>query len=170
MRRFAHDPDRIVGPHVEPGAIVVDVGCGMGHFSIPMARMVGPAGRVVCLDVQEEMLAGLRRRAAKAGVSGLLDVRHVAEDDCGLTDLAGRVDFALAMFVVHEVPDGARLFEQLAAALRPRGRLLFAEPVFHVREARFRASVAAAEGAGFDVVGRPAVRRARAVLLERRPA
>ena len=58
LRRFAHDPDRIVGPYLKPGMLAVDLGCAMGHFSLPMARMVGPAGRVVCIDVQAKMLAG----------------------------------------------------------------------------------------------------------------
>lgn len=167
LRRLTHDPDRIVGPYVEPGMRVVDFGCGMGHFSLPLARMVGPSGSVVCIDVQDKMLGGLRRRAAKVGLTERLILRRVTADDSGLSDLTGAVDFILAMFVVHEVPDAARLVRDLATALRPRGRLLFAEPVLHVRKERFLDTVATAKRLGLEVIDRPAVRRARAVLLAR---
>ena len=165
LRRFAHDPERIVGPFLRPGMVAVDFGCGMGHFSLPMARMAGRSGRVVCVDAQEKMLAGLRRRAAKAGLAERIELRGVTAEETGLSDLTGRVDFVLLMFVVHEVPDPGRLFRDLAAALAPGGRLLLAEPVFHVREKAFAETVAAAEKAGLTVLDRPAVRRARAVLL-----
>ncbi len=165
VRRFAHDPGRIVGPFLRPGMLAVDFGCGMGHFSLPMARMVGRSGRVVCVDVQEKMLAGLRRRAAKAGLADRMDLRGVTMGETGLSDLSGRADFILLMFVVHEVPDPGRLFRDLAAALAPGGRLLLAEPVFHVREKAFTETVAAAEKAGLTVLNRLAIRRARAALL-----
>lgn len=165
IRRMTHDPDRIVGPHVAPGMMVVDFGCGMGHFSLPMARMVGSSGRVVCIDVQEKMLAGLRRRAAKSGLTERLLLRQVAAHDAGVSDLAGKVDFLLAMFVVHEVPDPAGLLRDLAKALKPQGKLLFSEPILHVRKERFLDSVAMAERAGLRVLDRPRVRRARTVLL-----
>ncbi len=167
VRRFAHDPDRIVGPFLRPGMLAVDFGCGMGHFSVPMARMVGPSGRIVCVDVQERMLTGLRRRATKAGVASRIELRRVSEGDTGVADLAGRVDFVLLMFVAHEVPDPGRLFRDLRGTLVPGGRLLLAEPVFHVRERAFAETVALAERAGLAVLGHPRVRRARSALLGR---
>ncbi len=165
LRRYAHNPDRIVGSHIRPGMTVVDFGCGMGHFSLPMACMVGPKGRVVCLDIQPKMLAGLARRAAKASLTDRLDLRQAEPDGPGFVGLAGQVDFALAFFVVHEVPDSARLFRELANTLKAHGRLLLAEPILHVRKRAFLNTVATAEKIGFAVVDRPTIRRSRAVLL-----
>ncbi len=167
LRRFAHDPSRITGPFLAPGMVAVDFGCGMGHFSLAMARTVGPAGRVVCVDIQERMLATLRRRAARVGLLGRMELRTVTAGETGLKDLAGRVGFVLLMFVVHEIPDPERLWRELVTVLGPGGRILLAEPILHVKEKAFAETVSAAERAGLAVLGRPAVRRARAVLLGR---
>ena len=45
FRRFLHDPQKIVGPYIKPGMTVLDVGCGVGYLSVPMARIVGDQGR-----------------------------------------------------------------------------------------------------------------------------
>jgi 2-polyprenyl-3-methyl-5-hydroxy-6-metoxy-1,4-benzoquinol methylase len=47
VRRLAHNPEKIVGPYVKAGTTVLDVGCGVGWFSIPMAGMVGDQGQVI---------------------------------------------------------------------------------------------------------------------------
>jgi len=83
------------------------------------------------------------------------------------------VDFALAFYMVHEVPDGEALLRQVAECLRPQGRLLLVEPIFHVPRAAFEATLRAAERAGLRVVAHPRIRFSRAVLLARddeRPA
>ena len=69
FRRLLHNPEKIVGPYVKPGMTVMDVGCGMGMFSIAMAKMVGAEGRVIAVDLQQKMLDVLRKRAEKAGVA-----------------------------------------------------------------------------------------------------
>ena len=67
LRRLIHNPEKIVGPYVKPGMTVMDVGCGMGLFSIGMARMVGDGGLVIAVDLQQKMLDGLQKRAKRAG-------------------------------------------------------------------------------------------------------
>lgn len=69
--RLLHNAEKILGPYVKPGMTVMDVGCGMGFFSIAMAQMVGDQGRVIAADLQEKMLDVLRRRAEKAGTTAL---------------------------------------------------------------------------------------------------
>jgi len=76
----------------------------MGYFTLELARLVGPTGRVVAVDVQPKMLARLKRRAAKAGLLARLDIRVAKPDSLGIDD-ASVADFALAFAVVHEVPD-----------------------------------------------------------------
>ena len=61
LRKLGENPDTILAPLVEPGMTTVDIGCAMGFFSLPLARMVGGSGRVVCVDVQERMLAWRER-------------------------------------------------------------------------------------------------------------
>ena len=165
LRRLTQSPERILGPYLRPGMMAVDFGCGMGFFSLPMARMVGPSGRVLCIDLQERMLAGLSRRAVKAGLAGTIEALLASPGDTHLAALAGRIDFILAMFVIHETPDPERLLRECAAALKPDGRLLAAEPVLHVRRQAFDATVATAERCGLQSVDRPRIWKARAVLM-----
>ena len=83
FRRLVHDPQKIVGPYVKPGMTVMDVGCGVGWFSIPMARMVGDQGKVIAVDLQPQMLDMLRRRAEKAGMADRIRLHHCQQDRLG---------------------------------------------------------------------------------------
>jgi ubiquinone/menaquinone biosynthesis C-methylase UbiE len=162
LRRWLHDPQRIVGPYVKPGMTLLDVGCGTGWFSIPMARMVGDRGKVIAVDLQQQMLDMLRRRAEKAGVAARIDLRKCEQNRLGIDD---KVDFALTFAMLHEVPDPRRLLSEIHACLAPAGKLLLAEPPIHVTRRAFTGEVAAAEDAGFQVVYRPKLRWSHATLL-----
>jgi ubiquinone/menaquinone biosynthesis C-methylase UbiE len=165
MRRWRQNPQRILEPWVRTGMTVVDVGCAMGYFTLPLAELVGPTGRVVAVDLQARMLRALERRARRAGVSTIIETRRCTADSLGVADLTGRVDFALLFAVAHEVPDVARLMGEIAAVLSPQGRALLAEPSGHVSAEEFEASIAAANAAGLAVVGQPVIARSRAVVL-----
>ena len=165
LRRLVHDPTAMVGPYLREGGTALDVGSGMGHFSIGMARIVGPGGKVHAVDLQQKMLDVTMKRAAKAGVADRLEPRLCRQDSLALEALDA--DFALVFWMAHEVPDPKRLFEEVHGALREGGRLLYAEPSFHVKDELFHSIVAAAEGAGFARDGEPKVRFSRAVLLRR---
>ena len=66
-RKLIQNPKRIVGSYLSDGMSAVDIGCGMGFFTLPMADIVGTQGKVIAVDLQPEMLAGLKERASKAG-------------------------------------------------------------------------------------------------------
>jgi SAM-dependent methyltransferase len=160
-------PEELLTPHVEEGMTVMDVGCAMGFFSLPLAELVGAGGRVVCVDLQERMIRSLRKRAARAGLENRIELRVCSTESLGTGDLEGAVDFALAFAVVHEVPGQGRLLAEIRGALRPEGRFLLAEPAGHVSEKRFAETIAAAEAAGLSVVDRPGFRMSHVALLER---
>ena len=84
--------------------------------------------------------------------------------------LLERVEFILMFWMLHEVPAGAGFVATLREALVPGGRLLFSEPKFHVTERRFREETAWFASAGFRVVGTPAIRGSRTLLLEVPPS
>jgi ubiquinone/menaquinone biosynthesis C-methylase UbiE len=167
LRRFWQDPRRLLGTLVSDGMTVLEPGPGMGYFTLDLARMVGPAGRVVAVDVQERMLKVLRRRARRAGLLDRIDIRRAEPERLGLEDLAGRVDLALAIFVVHEMPDAGAFFAEAHRALKPGGRLLFAEPKNHVPQEAFDRSLEAAAKAGLTPAGDLPFPGARAVILAR---
>ena len=162
FRRLLHNPERILGPHVRSGMTVMDVGCGMGFFAIAMARLVGPGGRVIAVDFQQKMLDVLRKRAAKAGVGDRIDAHRCQVD---ALEVEGPVDFALAFYSAHEVPDLPRLFREIHECLRPGGRFLLVEPVGHVSAADFQNQLAMAQDVGLVAGDRPRIRLSRAAVL-----
>jgi ubiquinone/menaquinone biosynthesis C-methylase UbiE len=164
FRKLLQSPKKIVGDYVHPGNTVLDVGCGPGFFTRAMARMAGENGQVIAVDLQEEMLEKMRQQAAKEGI--LQRIRPVKASEESLNIPAGlQADFALAFYIVHEVPDQARLFRELWEGIAPGGKLLVVEPGMHVTPEEFQASLQLAAERGFRVLGAPKVRLSRAVLL-----
>ena len=149
LRKLLEDPDRMLAPFVREGMIVLEPGCGMGYFTLPLARMVGPRGRVVAVDVQPRMLSALGRRARKAGLADRIDIRRAGAGGLGTEDLFGEVDVAAALHVVHEVPDQGAFFAEVWKALKPGAKLLIVEPKGHVCQEKFERTVAVAKKIGF---------------------
>ena len=168
VRRLREDPAAMLAPWVREGMTVLEPGCGMGFFTLEIARRVGAAGRVVAVDVQERMLSRLRARAARAGLADRVDVRLATGATLGIGDLAGRIDLCFAVHVVHEVADAAGFFAELHAACRRGAVLVVIEPAFHVSEVELDETLAAAEAAGFALARRPLPGRPRAAELVRR--
>lgn len=167
IRKLFQNPQKILGPYVKEGMKVLDVGSAMGFFSVPMARMVGGGGKVVCVDMQEKMLASLLKRARKAGVAGTIKTIKCSQDSMELGEFKEEIDFALAFAVVHEVPDASRLLFEISSAVKPVGRLLISEPKGHVTDQDFTRTVALAEDGGFVTIERPKISRSLSVLLEK---
>jgi tRNA G46 methylase TrmB len=90
LRKWFQDPERIFGSLVREGMIVADIGCGMGYFSVAMGRMVGPAGRVLSVDLQEKMLQYLAKRAVRAGVQDRITTTLGEPDDIKIMHVSQR--------------------------------------------------------------------------------
>lgn len=166
LRRFAHDPEKLLGPYVREGMRVADIGCGMGYFTIALAKMVGRAGTVFSVDLQQEMLDALHRRAVRAGVADRIRPVRATEDDILIRD---KVDFVLMFWMVHEVNDTRRLFSQVSSVLTEQGKVLIAEPRIHVPSGTFRENLAHAREAGFETGEALPVRFSRSALLTKKP-
>jgi ubiquinone/menaquinone biosynthesis C-methylase UbiE len=164
LRRILHDPRKILGEFVRNGMTVADIGCGMGYFSIAMAGMVGARGKVLAVDVQRKMLELMQKRAEKAGVRDRIQPILTSEDDLGIT---GPVDFILAFWMVHEVGNIPKFFEQVSSILKTTGYILYAEPRMHVTDERFQEILGYAGHAGFKAANAPPVRFSRAAVLTR---
>lgn len=164
LRKAIHDPRRILAPYVHPGDTALDVGCGMGYFTLELARLVGEEGTVIAADLQAQMLAGLRRRAESAD---LLDVIQLVQSTAEHIGIGRPLDFALAFWMVHEVRKPEIFLGEIYAALKPGGRILIVEPRWHVPGPAFDKTVALAQGLDFSVTDTPQVRFSRAVLFQK---
>lgn len=164
LRRIFHKPGDIFTPYLHEGMTAIDLGCGMGYFSIGMAKIVGETGKIIAVDLQQKMLDTLITRAEKAGVARRITTVLCEENTIGSHEA---VDFALAFWVAHETPDEFNFFKQVQAILKKSGKLLLAEPKLHVTGAEFKKTVALAEKAGFKWIASPIISLSHTALLEK---
>ena len=142
----------------------MDVGPGMGYFTIPIAKLVGPSGKVIAADLQRHMLDAIYRRAVRAGVQDRIILHQTKADEIGLTE---PVDFCLAFWMVHEVRDRKRFLSQIASILKPGGTMLVAEPKLHVSKVNFTATLNLAQEVGFQVIDQPKIFLSNAAVLKK---
>jgi 2-polyprenyl-3-methyl-5-hydroxy-6-metoxy-1,4-benzoquinol methylase len=149
LRKLLENPTKMLAPFVREGMIVLEPGCGMGYFTLPLARMVGARGKVIAVEVQAKMLAAVEKRARKANLLDRIEFRQTKSEGLGVEDCLGEVDLAVAIHMVHEVPEQTAFFEEIWKALKPGGKLLVIEPKGHVSRTQFEQTLKAAENTGF---------------------
>jgi 2-polyprenyl-3-methyl-5-hydroxy-6-metoxy-1,4-benzoquinol methylase len=167
LRRYYQNPETLLAPYIKPGMKVVDYGCAMGYFSLPMANLVGENGQVYAIDIQQKMLDSLTRRAKKAGLDRIIKPVLFTENTT-FDDLTGQIDFALLFAMVHEVPDKKELFEAIGKLVKTSGTVMFAEPRGHVSLSAFEKSVVIAESYGLIALQKIKVSGSHAVVLTRK--
>ena len=163
FRHFFHTPEIMLGSFVAKVMTVLDVGCGMGFFSIGLAKIVGDKGRVIAADVQPKMLRALEKRSEKVGVSNII---HLHRSEPNKLGVGTPVDFILAFWMVHEVPDPKIFFYQIRSCLKSNGRILIAEPKFHVSLKRFQEILVSAQESGLNICETPFFRFSRSAVLK----
>jgi len=165
MRRWIQNPRKILGPYIEEGMTILDVGCGPGFFTIDMAQMVGKSGRVIASDLQEGMLQKLRDKIRGTELEERFTLHKSEEDRIGVSE---PVDLALLFYMVHEVTNIDGLFSELATLLKPNGKVLVVEPPFHVSRKAFEEMLQKARKAGFQAFDGPKVFLSKTAILKRR--
>lgn len=162
IRRWLQNPVKILKPYVKEGMTVLDIGCGPGFFSIEMAGMVGKSGRVIASDLQEGMLQKLENKIKGTAFQEQIRLHRSEKNRIGVSE---KVDFILAFYVVHELPDKEKFFNEIRAILKPDGQVLLVEPSFHVSKKAFEETIRKAEKAGLRPLQGPKVFLSKAVLL-----
>jgi len=162
-RRLFHKPEKMFLPYIEPGMKVMDVGCGMGYFSIGMAKLIGDKGEVVAVDLQQKILDVLRRRAGRAGVADRIRTHVCEAHTLGIDEQS---DFVLAFWMVHEVSDQQRFFREIVACMKPSAKFLLAEPAFHVSRGQYRQIIDTAVAAGLHPCEQPRIALSHTALFD----
>jgi len=164
FRKLIQSPKKITGRHVNQGDTVIDIGCGPGFFTREMALTVGNTGKVIAVDVQDEMLSILKEKAEKEGFISNITIHKADPDSINLPDSV-RADFVLAFYVIHEMSDFNSVFREIFGSLKPGGKMLVAEPSMIISKEEFDDTLNAAERAGFKIIGRPKIWFSKSVLL-----
>ena len=153
MRKWVQNPQKILAPYINEGMTVLDIGCGPGFFSIEIAKMIGKNGRVISADLQEGMLQKLYDKIKGTELEGKITLVKCEKDKINISE---RVDFILAFYMVHEIPDKNLFFKELKKILNEQGQFLIVEPkLFHVSQKDFALTVALAENNGFKIFQGP---------------
>ncbi len=164
LRRFFHKPEEMFKDYLKPGDKVMDLGCGMGYFSIGMARILGKNSTVYSVDLQDTMLNKVLKRA---NFYGLQDIIKINKNDANALNLNVKLDFALTFWMLHEVPDYKRCLQNIFDVLKEGGKLFIAEPRIHVKKRDFEDMLKIALDLGFMVDSTPKVRLSYAVVLKK---
>ena len=143
---------------------VLDVGPGMGYFTIPLAKLIGDSGKVIAADLQKHMLDGVYRRALKAGVQDRIRLQQSTSDKIGITE---PIDFCLAFWMVHEVEDRSRFLSEISNNLKPEALFLLVEPKLHVSKLNFNETIKICQNAGLSIVNQPKIFLSNSALLKK---
>ena len=113
---------------VSPGMRVLELGCGTGKQSLPLARLIGEDGRLTAVDISSDALETLTADALAAGLGGRIAIRRTDLDEVPLTVEPGPYDRVLACYSLYYAKRPEPLLEFLHQALRSNGILFFCGP------------------------------------------
>jgi ubiquinone/menaquinone biosynthesis C-methylase UbiE len=162
FRKLIHNPYKLLNPYINKGMTVLDIGCGPGFFSIEIAKMLSDSGKVIAADLQEGMLERVKQKIKGTELDQSIVLHKCGENKIGITE---NVDFVLAFYMIHEVPDQNNLFRELKSILKSNGKIYIIEPKFHVSKKSFEEMINRIKDIGFEIVDRPKVFFSRTVLL-----
>ncbi len=163
-RKMIHNPKKIFGRYIKKNSVNVDIGCGMGYFSIGMAKLADKDSRVFAVDLQNEMLDVMKKRADRAGLLQKITPIKAESNNFRIPEEA---DFMLMFWVLHETPDMKQSLQQMYDRLKPDGKLMIVEPGMHVSDKMVEEELELAEQIGFKLVEKPKVKLSKALVLSK---
>lgn len=165
FRRWMQNPYKILKPYIKEGMKVLDIGCGPGFFTIAMAEMVGSSGLVIAADLQDGMLEIIHDKIKGTKIEKHIHLHKCKNDIIGYTS---EIDFILAFYMIHEVPDQMSFFKETYSILKPDGYFMIVEPkLFHVSKEAFKHMLHNAERNGFQVLSQPKISLSRSAYLKK---
>ncbi len=119
------EPDRMLAAlNIKPGSVVADVGAGVGYHAWRLSKLVGPTGKVIAEDIQQEMVAMLKENIERQRLRNVDIVLGTPTDPKLPT---GKVDLVLMVDVYHEFSDPVTMMTNIKRSLAPGGRVVLVE-------------------------------------------
>jgi len=109
---------------IKPGQTICDMGCGNGFYTLQLARLVGPTGKVLAVDIQPEMLHLLSERAKAEGIENIELIEGTPVDP---KLPPGGVDLILLVDVYHEFSHPEQMLAAMRKSLKKGGRVALVE-------------------------------------------
>ncbi len=163
IRRWFQNPEKVLKPYVKRDITAMDIGCGPGFFTLPIAQLVGEKGKVIAADLQEGMLEKLLQKIKGTELEKRITLHKCEQDKIGIIE---KLDFILAFYVVHEIPNQDNFFRELKSLLNRNGSIFIVEPkLFHVSKKAFETMLKKAESTGLKPVEYPHLTFSWAVIL-----
>ncbi|MBN1638620.1 MAG: methyltransferase domain-containing protein [Ignavibacteriales bacterium] len=167
IRKLYHNPNKILSSYVRQNMNVIDIGSAMGFFSLPLAEMVKPNGKVFCVDVQKRMLDVLKKKAKKKKLTEQIEFIYCTEKTLDIDHLKEQIDFVLAFAVLHELPETKKFFEEIYSVMKKGSKILIAEPKGHVSNDDFERTLLLAKEQGFNIISSPKIAKSHSVVLDK---
>jgi len=162
LRKLMHNPQKILKPYIKAGMTVLDVGCGPGFFSVEIAKLLNGEGKVIAADVQKGMLNIIKEKIKGTDLEQRIELHQSDFERIGVVE---KVDFVLAFWMIHEVINQEKFFDELTSILKTNGLMLIIEPKFHVTKTKFGTMMNKLKEIGFSTIESPKVFFSRAVVL-----
>jgi SAM-dependent methyltransferase len=110
------------------GLSIIDIGCGTGKQTLPLARIVGDTGHVLAVDISQDALDALSRSSKESGLKQRISLLHTGIDDLGEHLQEQQFDRALSSYSFYYAQHPRTVFEVLHHSLKPAGILFFCGP------------------------------------------
>lgn len=123
------DPEAVIkNLPIQDRMLILDLGCGSGYFTLPLARMIRPMGKVIAIDIWKPALDVLTLKAKLAGLFDVIETRQQdIESPKGLGLETGSVDLVLISNVLFQIENKKQVFEEIFRVLKNNGYLAVIE-------------------------------------------
>lgn len=154
MRRWGQQASKVIERSgIRPGMTVLDLGCGSGALTIPLARAVGKEGKVYALDIQPAMLKLLEGKLARPENRNIKNVEIKLGNAYELPFPDSYLDAVVMVTVLPEIPDRSRALREIKRVLKPGGILAVSELLPDPDYPRRSTTIKQCTGEGFVLNG-----------------
>ena len=163
FRRSLHNPQKILRPYIQKNMTVLDIGCGPGVFTLTIAELLEGTGKVIAVDMQEEMLAIIQNKINGKPIANNIVLHKCSQDSINVRE---KVDFVLMFYMVHEVPSKENLFNEVLPLINKGGLLMIAEPGV-LPAAEFNGMVQNLKDRGFEEYQKIRIMFSKSIVLKK---